>query len=666
MGTHPHIGRRSGRRLAVVGTSAAVLGLTLAILPGGPGERPAAAALTAFDDCADLDAWFTDAALEAVGPYGWTGPYGWAGPASDDSFAVAGNGGAEAMAGSGAERATAGVGPGATGTNVQEIGVDEPDVIKTDGARVVAVWLDRLHVTDVSGAKPVALGSVRLPVPGASELLLLGDRALVLGTRWGDMAHPLGAETSSDTSRPFGLSPGSAVLTVVELSDPGAPRVLHTEEVQGRYLSAREHGGTIRVVVQTQPDLPFVMPDGQRDEDAATEENRRIVRDASPQDWLPQRVARSEDGTGSRTPLLDCADVTHPTDPAGIGVLTVVTLDLDDAAAPMTDRVAVAADGDLVYASTDRLYVATTRGGWGMPRPVDSLAAGALRGSDAGISTELHGFDISGRTATTYLASGQVEGWLLGRWAMSAQDGLLRVATTSGDRWAMGRSGQPDTDSTVTVLAETADGLHVVGSVGGLGKGEQIRAVRWFPDLAVVVTFRQTDPLYTVDLSDPAAPAVLGELKVPGYSGYLHPLGDGLLLGVGQDATDDGRLRGAQVSTFDLRDLAQPARLDNVVMANGWSDVEGDSRQFTYLPEQRLALLPVAGERGSLLWSLRVGAEGALEPEAEWSAPRDEWLARALPVAGERLAVLSDGWSGPRLTVLSVEGLHELGTVPLR
>jgi uncharacterized secreted protein with C-terminal beta-propeller domain len=129
---------------------------------------------------------------------------------------------------------------------------------------------------------------------------------------------------------------------------------------------------------------------------------------------------------------------------------------------------------------------------------------------------------------------------------------------------------------------------------GGLGKGERIYAVRYIGDTGFVVTFRQVDPLYTLDLSDPERPRVVGELKVPGYSAYLHPVGDGLLLGVGQDATDEGRRTGVQLSLFDVSDLAKPVRLDQfAVGASSYTPVEGDHKAFLWWAPQKLAVVPV-------------------------------------------------------------------------
>ena len=187
----------------------------------------------------------------------------------------------------------------------------------------------------------------------------------------------------------------------------------------------------------------------------------------------------------------------------------------------------VMSGGDTVYASTDRLYVANHR--W-----IDSDDE-----EISGLTTHIHRFGMGGPEGPVYEASGSVEGFLLDQFAMSEHDGYLRVASTSAPPWW--RSDE-EPDSRVDVLERNGRELRVVGSVGGLGRGERIYAVRFMGDVGYVVTFRETDPLYTIDLSDPHDPEVVGELKILGYSAYLHPIGDGLLLGVGQDADEEGRV----------------------------------------------------------------------------------------------------------------------------
>ncbi|MBA2639560.1 MAG: beta-propeller domain-containing protein [Nocardioidaceae bacterium] len=591
-------------------TTLTVATVTVLVVGGGPVLRPAAIPaahadeLARFAGCGQLRHWYRDAALPEVTAYGFGYPY------------VYGDVIALTAARSAAFEDFEAVGAGETGTNVQEADVDEPDVAKTDGETVVLLDGAELVVVDVTGTEPTELSRLALPAGApADELLLVGDRAVLLGS-----------------------ARDRLVTTVVDLADPGAPVVVHTEQSEGNLVSAREHDGTVRIVTSQDPDLPFVTPGTDYSPREARAENRRIVRAAKARDWLP---ARSDSGgdlaAGANgddvTRLLACADVRRPDRASGLGTVSVTTL---DPAAP-DERVAtgVTADGSMVYASTDRLYVATTQGGW------DELAGigrGFIAPQPAG-PTEVHAFDTSG-TTTSYVASGRVPGAAPDRWAFSEHDGRLRVATALGSSWS-------PRESQVTVLEESGGELVEVGSVAGMGEGEQIHAVRWFGDVAVLVTFRQTDPLYTIDLSDPTRPRVAGELKIPGFSDYLHPVGGGLLLGVGQDANQRGRTQGAQLSTFDLADLAAPDRVATLDLQAEQTPVQQDARAFGYLPDQRLALLPTESlgrSRETALSLVRVGADGSMvELERLSSLPGGAAGVRALPLANGRVAVVADG-----------------------
>jgi hypothetical protein len=175
---------------------------------------------------------------------------------------------------------------------------------------------------------------------------------------------------------------------------------------------------------------------------------------------------------------------------------------------------------------------------------------------------------------------------------MSEHEGFLRVASTDAPIWwDAPPPGEPE--SRVTVLEQAGGSLETVGEVTGLGRGERIFAVRFLGETGYVVTFRQVDPLYVVDLSDPTAPAVAGELELLGYSAYLHPIGAGLLLGVGQDATPEGQALGTQVSVFDVSDPGSPRLVDRRGLAPGWSEAEWDHHAFLWWAPTGLAVVPV-------------------------------------------------------------------------
>ncbi|HSJ45806.1 MAG TPA: beta-propeller domain-containing protein [Euzebyales bacterium] len=629
---------------------------------GGAGDdAESAAALRAFDSCdglttelrrrglAQLVAGGTEAILR-----GATG-----------DVAVA----AEAQGAADAAPAPAGPATAWSGTNVQVQGVDEPDVVKTDGAYVYTVADSALRIIDVRADRPRVTAT--LPMDGGMprDLLLHGSRLLVLG----DDAMAPGRPHDPLTTEQQGVAPPPMVLPrtrlwSVDVTDAEAPRVESTIVVDGGLLTARLNDGTARVVIRSLPVLPYALgspgpvADGVR---------RRIV-DATADDLLPRVTV---DG-GRPAPLVACTAVRAPDGGDDLGLVSVLSLDLDRAGLH-ADRVnAVLGGADTVYADADSLYVTTSR--WPIALPVEPLplpeplpaepeplpvepeplpvepepqpaepepfrgasepgpaepeplpgasepvpgASEPLPGasepsplpdedpstaseplappatepaeSDRAVppsptvTTEVHRFDLDADGAT-YVASGSVPGTVLNQWALSEHDDHLRIATTVD----VGTRG--GSHSAVHVLRRDGSQLTEVGRTSDLGRGERIYAVRYAGALGFVVTFRQVDPLYTLDLSDPASPSVLGELKIPGYSAYLHPVGSDHLLGVGQDADRDGTVTGLQVSLFDVSDLRSPARVAQIGLGPATSTpAEYDHRALLAWPERELIAMPV-------------------------------------------------------------------------
>jgi hypothetical protein len=275
------------------------------------------------------------------------------------------------------------------------------------------------------------------------------------------------------------------------------------------------------------------------------------------------------------------------------------------------------------------------------------------------VTTEVHQFDLDGPDVT-YRASGSVPGRLLNQWALSEHDGHLRIATTE-DEMTAGEASH----SSVRILRERDGELREIGHVGDLGRGERIFAVRYVGDVAFVVTFRQVDPLYTVDLSDPTDPKVLGELKVPGYSAYLHPIDDDHILGVGQDADADGRTTGVQVSLFDVADLERPQRVAQLSLGRDTTtSVEFDHRAFVYWPAEQLAVLPVEawtqGKTGAAVLTIDL-QDGLAERGIVEHAPRQ---GAHLPV--QRAFVVDDRLitvSPADVQISELQSLETLGRV---
>jgi len=636
------------RRTALVVALVAAVAVTGAVQLA-PGATPSAqaAGLTSYSGCDELLAAYRSE-LErtaTIGILGWP-----------ERMAVSATAPGAAASGMAARdsAATGAVGSGPTGTNLQEQGVDEPDLAKLRDGRLVVLTGGRLKVVSAE-ARPRLLGSLTMPGDRAygGELLLVGDRAVVIVPGW--RQDPRSGPGGGERRMLMPVRPGLPTTEVVLVDLTGdQPRLLERSTYDGQYVSARLVGGTLRLVTTTRPQPEVVYPTepGPVAERRARAANEQAAAGVGLSDVLPQMVRRDADGTVlEHGAAVACDQTFHAPHPSGASTLLVTTIRPGDGLAA-TDRTAVTTDGDLVYAAEDRLYVATSR--WGTVAPLfglDDTGGAVARSLPEEVRTEVHAFDTTSETETEYVGSGSVPGYLLGQWALSRYDGVLRVATTRQPPWeTTGPDGSPgsvaETSSMVVKLAERDGALVETGRVGGLGKGEQIRAVRYFGDIAAVVTFRQTDPLYLLDLS--GEPRVVGELKVPGFSTYLHPLGNGLLMGLGQDATSTGQVSGMQVSVFDVSDLSHPVLRDRLRLGNGWSAALDDSRAFGYDPGQRLATFPFTSydpdgtglERSGAL-GVSVTEDGVLRLAGRLDTATGSWPQRVLS-GGDLVFAITD------------------------
>lgn len=567
-------------------TGSGTTGTTEATQPrpiGRVGDRPPLIGrhlLVNFDACDPFLDYLIEHAVEMVGPYGLESP--WHGPwfGRDTVFESA------LAAEDGAARAAVPT-PDFSGTNVQVLGVDEPDIVKTDGKRIIALAEGVLVVIDVTGSEPKVESRLHIGNLAVQSLFLSGDTVLMFGSAWGHQI-PVPLIESDIQSPPIFQTPTMQVIEV-DISDEA--KIVRTLTVDGQFVSGRMVGDSVRLVLSSGPvGFQWSFPEGSglRAERKAIEENREIIRNSTPENWIPYYLVTDGDGEViDEDVLFDCDRAAHPEDFSGLNMLSVVTIDIGDGL-DVTDSTGVLANGDTVYASAENLYVATQNwASW-------QWARGQTDDADEPnlVTTDIHKFDISDPETTEYLATGRVEGFLLNQFAMDEHEGMLRVASTTQPAWWGG--GGFESQSMITVLEQDGGELTEVGFVDGLGKTEQIYSVRFLGDVAYVVTFRQTDPLYTIDLSDPTSPEVVGELKILGYSAYLHPLGDGLLLGVGQDATESGRTRGTQISVFDVSDPAHPKLVDKLTLSKGSnSEVEYDHHAFLYWEPTGLVMIPV-------------------------------------------------------------------------
>jgi hypothetical protein len=449
-------------------------------------------------------------------------------------------------------------------TNTQEAGVDEGDRVETDG-RYLYVYDGRtLRVVDPR--KGDVVGQVSYTDPsGQAQMILAGTRIALVS----EDATVRGREVR---------------VLLVDVSSPANPTRVNETTMDGTLGAVRAVDGQLRLTVTSRlgQRLPFVRPrvDNSENREQALDANKQIVRDAEAEDWLPSLSVRTLDGQTAQTVSLACTAVAFPSNESGLAMTWLASIDLTgDGAAPAAQgRVGVISSTGIVYATATSLYLAAPQ--------IATLGDDDLVLVDAPEpGTVIHRFDLT-ETDATYRGSGVVPGVLLNQFAMSEYDGGLRVVTTTA-------VNNGPTDTGLHVLAVDESELRLVGSVSGMGRGETVRSVRFVDDRAYVVTFREVDPLYVIDLADPLRPAIAGELKIPGYSAYLHPIGDHRILGIGPDGDEFGRLRGTKLSLFDTSDPTNPVRVDEIGIGSQ-SAVNTDHHAFLWWADSETAFVPTS------------------------------------------------------------------------
>jgi hypothetical protein len=300
-------------------------------------------------------------------------------------------------------------------------------------------------------------------------------------------------------------------------------------------------------------------------------------------DLIPRIYVLAADGTLEVRGLESdsCSSFHRPSDSHARGVTSILSLDLAGDALEI-DHDQVLTNQPLFYASKDTLVIseAANDGWWFWSHREDREWL------------NVHTFDISTAGQATYLASGRVEGDLHDSFSVDEEGGYLRLATTTRGRG----DGSGEEENHVFVLGRQGDHLEIVGHLGDIARGEEIMSARLVGDKGYLVTFRQVDPLFTLDLADPTAPKLVGELKIPGYSSYLHPISNEHVLAVGYAGDEFGITWEQQVSLFDVSDFASPKLATTLPLALegewAWSEAIDEHKAFTYWAPRKLLALP--------------------------------------------------------------------------
>ena len=551
-------------------------------------------------------------------------------------------------------------------TNVQVAGVDEADVVKTDGSFLYLIANGRFLVVDVRDpAAMKVVSEIKYASDAVNEypvemfLDVENQRATVITGSYRELPAPTGAAETPGAVEPakdkaadamirpgiwYGYGMSTTAARVYDISDPTAPQLVRSFEQDGSYLSSRRIGSAVYLITNR-----YTWYDG-----AAPTEN-----------LIP--AVRS--GSGDFAPI-----------PAGsIGIvksndyssfLVVSGVDTVDASR-QADTKALLGAGNVLYASESAIYVAVQRWeqqevtpaavtdvpvatkelpppettgsatepnqgdgtGTDGTTPVDPVlsppetrptdpasveekptsAPVETKGPDAPVAsdskdvftvmpmpvvetyTDIFRFSIANAKVSED-GAGTVPGYVLNQFAMDEKDGFLRVATTVGDSW------RTDEYTSLNNLYVLDGSLKIVGKVEGLASRETIKSVRFLGDRAYLVTFRTTDPLFVLDLASPTAPKVLGELKIPGYSEYLHPYADGLLLGFGKDAIVQGDMAyylGMKFSMFDVSDATAPTEIAKLSIGDRgtYSEISYNHKALLFSKDRDLIGIPITINR---------------------------------------------------------------------
>ena len=475
----------------------------------------------------------------------------------------------------------------ASSTNNQVQGVDEADIVKNDGDFLYLVVNGALRI--VATARPHLVSVTKLPGQ-PREMYIEGDRAAVYVSH-GTSSRP---RCTYGYDCQFTGDGTQTSLLIYDIKERSRPMLARRVDFSGSLLASRRVGPMVHTVVtngdersnayySTWPDdLPrcgvyeaAVRTQLQR----LQQKNEQLIRQAT-QLKLPtitdNGVKRKFCGSVYRTAIVEKEAFT-----------SLVSLNMKQDGLATRDATIQSSPG-AVFATAGEFYLAATH------QANNGQTGWYSFYTSSSEVTDLHRFSIGPRPdATKYSGSGVVPGHVLNQFSMDEWNGNLRIATTRG------RVPNPDVESLVSVMSPTPAGNLVrVGAVEHLAPGEDIRSVRFEADRGYVVTFKKTDPLFVLDLKRPDAPKLLGELKIPGFSTYMHRIDDNHLLSIGFDANDHGSFAyfdGVILQLFDVTNPLRPKLMfkEKIGTRGSSSEAATNHLAFNYFAERGLLALPM-------------------------------------------------------------------------
>ena len=440
-------------------------------------------------------------------------------------------------------------------TNVQVEGVDEADIVKNDGKYIYLAKGNTVRIVDAylpAGMKEVAnidfnqdaLYSGFFP----RDMFVTGNRLVVIGQATNYYyAKPLEATADSKLFAPPYYNQEQSKIFVYDITDHSAPKKLREVAFDGYYFTSRRIGNQVYLVLNANPNYW----------------NWDKVKTGK--DFLPTL----KDGEKVAEPMVDCTGIHYFPGYEVPQYMITASVDISTPTAPIKRNVFLGSS-DNVYASQTDLFVVGTYNDYNYFTDWDWSKD----------ETKSHVFRFALKDGNIdFIARGEVPGRSLNQFSMDQHNNTFRIATTKGNVWS-------DTDRSSNNVYVLDAGMKQIGKLENLAPGEQLHSTRFMGDRLYMVTFEQVDPLFVIDLSNPKAPKVLGSLKIPGYSEYLHPYDETHILGFGQETEavkDNVVVSGFKMSLFDVSDVANPKQMDSVVL--------GDSGTYSELLYNHKALL---------------------------------------------------------------------------
>lgn len=452
-------------------------------------------------------------------------------------------------------------------TNTQVEGVDEADIIKTDGSYIYQVNRSRILVIKAQPPNKMQVVS-KLEFSGTDlnpqEIYVDQTRLVVVGLTSLTIPGPCVPQRSNIQKCPpiYNYRQSTRVM-VYDIKDKTKPKKIRELELEGNYLSSRKIGTTVYLV---------------------TNEHIYYAND----DNIPLPYYR-DSALNTKAVSLNYNQLRYFPDhiyPAYISVATINTANCDQKAQVES----YLGNGENIYASTDNLYIAASGPQKIYPRINNKIAAGPPQQN-----TTLYKFNLN-PGGMNYNGKGEVPGAILNQFSMDEYQGNFRIATTTGEVW---RNDQYTSKNNVYILNRD---MKLVGRLENIAPGEKIYSTRFMGDRAYMVTFKKVDPFFVIDMKNPQKPAILGKLKIPGYSDYLHPYDENHIIGFGKDTIEtkgNGQdsmafYQGLKVALFDVTDVNHPKEMSKVIIGDRGSDSEllNNHKALLFSKEKNLLAFP--------------------------------------------------------------------------